>query len=289
MQRGDGICIHVCYLDRPEEPREPVQVEVLDWIERGIERHEFIESDGFDLIKALRRSGLTVVMRDNIARLVFEDRIVNFPLIVLRGKNAPELAGRILAATGELCNTWLRVRRNADRLVSFSLRIDACDRDVLLSVAGHIADVCTWLSNRADGLPANAEQWNAWLDDIYAEMNGAYPTPTKFPALADMIETSGVMRFKRKFLDPETFDLRADDSGLVTDLVVPRAIENRVRSLIDTGTHGVRPCILIKESECSHCHQPYEHCGCIRFVDTAVKQIIKKYVVIGAFWTDRPD
>jgi hypothetical protein len=289
MQRGDGICIHVCYLDQPEEPREPLEIQILDWLERGSERYDYVESDSFDLIKVLRRSGLTVAMRDNVTRLVFEDRVVNFPLLVLAGKDAPELATKILTAIGELCNTWVRVRRNADRLVSFSLRMDAGDRDVLLSVAGHIADVCTWLSNRANGLPASSDEWNAWLDDMYAEMNRRYPTPTKFPALTDMFENSGVLRFKRKFLAPEAFDLRMDDSGLVTDLVVPRTIENQVRSLIDAGTHGVRPCILVKESECSDCHQPYDHCGCIRFVDPAVKQIIKKYVVIGTFWTDRPD
>jgi hypothetical protein len=285
MERGDGIRIHVCYLEKPEEPRELLEIQVLDWLNYGEQRYDFIESAGVEIIKLLRRGGHSAAVPQNVVRLAFEDRVVNLPLVVHTGTDAVTLARATLVAIGQLCGTWLQ--RGGDRLVSFALRIDYGERDVLLSVAGHIEDVCKWLSQSDLVFPVTGGEWNAWLDATYTALNRTFPLARDIPPLGELLETSGLLRFKRKFLAPDEITFRIDDTGIVADLVVPRKDEDLIRSLMATGTLGVRPCMLIKESECSRCRQPYEQCACIKVVDPEVKQIITKCLILGAFWTDR--
>jgi hypothetical protein len=285
MERGDGVRIHVCYLDRPQEARPPLGIHVLDKLSSGDQRFEYVESHGLELVKMLRRAGHKVALPDHVVRLKFQDRAVNQPLVTLAGNRAVALAKETLTAIRDLCNAW--TQRDGDRLVSFGLRIDYGARDVILSVAGHVDDVGQWMSWPDAELPDASDGWAAWLDRIYTKLNTTFPAAGNLPPLDELLETSGLLHFQRKALAPDQYSVRLGGVDVVMDGGLPAEDKTLIHSLMANGTLGVGACMLIERSRCSRCREAYECCGCIKGVDHDVRQVIENYSIIGAFWTDR--
>jgi hypothetical protein len=287
MRRGDGVRIHVAYHPKEDGSRSPRHIIALDWLSRGTERFNFVESETADLVKLLRREGRGVEFPSDIMRIGFEDMVVNLPLVMHSGPEAYSLAQETFSAVTTLCGMW--AERGDDRLLSFTIGIEYGDRDVYFAFAGHVTDFHQWLGTFSMRFPDATTQLGTWVEEIYTSFLPECRAANDIPNLAAMMQKSGVLMFKRQFLDPGDFIIQFDEKReqLVAELRIPREKE-AVCKLITSETLHVKPCFLYRKTECSRCKQCYESCDCCKYLDPGVKQVVKKFDLLGAFWTTRP-
>jgi hypothetical protein len=287
MRRGDGVRVHVAYNPRGAGGRTPRQIEPLDWLTRGEERYSCIESDATELVKVLRRRGEAIVVPEETPRIKFRDAVLNLPLVIHTGTDAVRLVAGTVAAIRELCVAW--GARRDDKLLSFTLGVEYDDRDVYYSFAGHIADVLDWLTKHPLQVPNGVNGISQWLEGVYETLNEDRAPANDQPPLSGMMQKSGVFAFKRQFLDPADYSLEWDESAqsIVAKLVIPRD-KGELCDLINAHRLTAAGCLLLKRCECSACDADYVECTCCKTIDGKVRQIVKEFEVVGAFWTNRP-
>jgi hypothetical protein len=287
MQKGDGVRMHVAYNKKDDRARPARELVALDWLTRGVETYNFVEADSADLVKLLRRNGHEIETGSDIVRIAFEDMVVNLPLIMHAGSDARTSAEVTLSTVSFLCQTWSE--RGDDRLISFTIGVEYDDRDVYFSFAGHVADLRQWLLDNPLRFPDDSTQFGTWLEQVDSSFLPEWGPANNRPALQSMMHKSGVLAFKRKFVEPSegTLRFKTTDDGLLAELWIPTD-ENKLCELVSSGSLQVRPYFILKESECSRCNHSYESCLCCKITDSGVRQVIKRCDLLGAFWTTRP-
>jgi hypothetical protein len=287
MQKGDGIRLHIAYHPKEEGQRAARSVLALDWLTRGEEQYKYVEIQAVDLVKLVRRGGRNIEFPADIARFAFEDLIFNFPLVMHAGPDGLVLAEETLSAMQILCRSW--AENGDDRLVAFTIGIEYGDRDVYFSFAGHVTDFQEWWEAHIFRFPASTSQFGSWIEEVYASFLPGWRTADNQPTLAAMMQKSGVLAFKRQFLDPREYPLRlnAHERGVSGELRIPVEKET-LCALVTSGTMCVKPCFIATATECSRCKDRYEDCACCAFLEDGVQQVMQQFDFVGAFWTTRP-
>lgn len=288
MEPEDGVRISVSYHPRHTGTNgEGYQVQVLDHLVRNGDRYDYIEADAIELIKILKRRGRAVSVPDNVFELAFEDTVTNFPLILHGGPNSVLMTEDTRIGLTDLCRAW--VSRGQDRLISYSLAVQYSDRDACFSIAGHVKDLYSWLQAEESRLPADVSGVADWCESALGMISRAFRTANDVPPLSEMLQHSGVLVFKRRFLQPEEYcRVRYDpsESALVGDLVMASG-DTTLYDAISSGHLDVAPALLVRGSTCSRCRRSYRECACSKYLDCGVTQIMTDTPLLALFWTNR--
>ena len=283
LRPGDGVQLHVSFHDKSASvPGRAVRP--LDVFSLGGDVQSFIDANTTELRKLLNRSGETMSIPPDVSLVKFGDMVVNLPLIAHSGARAVLLAERTLAAIGELCQSWV-ANELGDRLLSFTLAVECPDREVWFSFAGHLADLCFWIQGRAFCLPQNVAGVPWWLEAVYAQLNEFFSGNNSTNLLHLLLQSSGILLFVRRFLEPESFEVRWDASQEAEVGRLKSPSPDQLKMLRD-GDLQIAAAHQIVESQCSRCKQSYIECPCSKLLDPDVGQAIKGKFM-GAFWTNR--
>jgi hypothetical protein len=286
MGPGRGIKLSISYHQRTDDSGARRFIRTFDSFTQDSSEHSYVEAETIDLVKLLQRMGEQIEVSHDIAHVVFQDGVVNLPLVMHTGENAVELAETTQRAIGALCEAWAQYK--VDRMVSYNLGVQYADKDVYFSVAGHIADLNIWLRQHESYLPHEASLMGAWAEDAYGALTKQFPATNDDPPLAEMLRQSGMLVFKRRFLKPEEYTVRIEGDGerAIADLVIPK--ENpELYEAVSSGVLRVALTFWLRESVCSGCGKSYRRCGCIRFLDDGVVQVISDTFPLGVVWNSR--
>ena len=96
MARGGGVRISVSYHLPPDDPHDGVQLQPMDTYGTAEERTDVVEADTFELVKLLRRRGITVAVPAGVGRLAYEDTSANLSMLLHGGDRSVVLGERHL-------------------------------------------------------------------------------------------------------------------------------------------------------------------------------------------------
>ena len=234
----------------------------------------------------LHRMNEQIDLPDDIVRIAFEDKVLNLPLILHLGPDSVLLAVKTQTAIAQLCKAW--INHGDDRIVSYNIGIQYSDRDVYFSVAGHVLDLNVWHQCQESTFPTDAAQLGEWCEAASEVLSDTFSKSNDVPPIRDMLQESGILIFKRRFLKPEDYRMRFDHDAhaIVADLAIPKDNQN-LYDVIASGQLGVACAFLVRDSKCSHCKNSYHLCDCSKYLDPDVIQIMTDVPLLGPFWTNR--
>lgn len=286
MEAGQGIRISVSYHPRIEEPVVGRIIQTFDFLTHDSTKYNYIEADTIEVIKMLHRMNEQIDLPDDIVRIAFEDKVLNLSLILHLGPDSVLLAVKTQTAIAQLCKAW--INHGDDRIVSYNIGIQYSDRDVYFSVAGHVLDLNVWHQCQESTFPTDAAQLGEWCEAASEVLSDTISKSNDVPPIRDMLQESGIVIFKRRFLKPEDYRMRFDHNAhaIVADLAIPKDNQN-LYDVIASGQLGVACAFLVRDSKCSHCENSYHLCDCSKCLDPGVIQIMTDVPLLGPFWTNR--
>ena len=77
-----------------------------------------------------------------------------------------------------------------------------------------------------------------------------------------------------------------NEKAIVVSLSISKDKTDQLE-LLNSGHLTVASTFIITESKCSNCMESYRLCGCSKYIDSKVYQVIEDMKPIGTFWTNR--
>lgn len=286
MDIGQGVRISVSYHTPAQNNNKNCFIIPYDFISHENVEFPYVEADFIEIVKLLNRKNLQIDYPTDILFIAFEDMILNLPLIMHTGENALELASETQKVVTELCDTW--VSHEDNREIVYNIGIQYADMDVYFSFAGHVNDMKKWLLSPNSSFPESTDQIGKWCNNASGELIKQFPESKNWPPLYDHLKKSGLLHFERRFLKDDEFRMKYDEKSksIVADLIIPKKNVALCDNVI-TGKLQVAYAFLIRDSECSKCNVSYNTCGCSKYIDDGVIQIMKDAPMLGPFWTNR--
>lgn len=235
MQIGDGVRLAVSYHPNSSRGRNGRKIRALNMIELNGIKEKYVESDAFELIKALKRHGEpSSAVIGGIKHLAFEDTIINFPLVQHFGTDAVSQANLTLRAICDLCRAWNS--GDTDRAITFSIAIEYQSKEVHFSFAGHVQDLYLWISGNKISFPENEAQMSEWSEKAAEYLLKDFSNTPANPGLGNLLRENGLLHFQRYFLPQEMYTAYFDKEkqALSVQMILPeneqlmlKAIEKR--------------------------------------------------------------
>jgi hypothetical protein len=196
LQPGTGVKVTLSY-----HPLQTYDFErVLKPLETLISREKQIvafDAEAIELRKILLREGGDLTIPLEIELVSWRDHLVNFPLIV-HGKQ--DLANR-LKQTNNALGSLIREWRKRDFLnVCYSIGFPVEDREVRITVAGHVDDLEKWLNQSLSIPPTNIEAIEKWSDLVATYLATNFSHSIDKFLFSKMLTFSGKMWLPREIL-----------------------------------------------------------------------------------------
>jgi hypothetical protein len=145
-----------------------------------------------------------------------------------------------------------------------------------------------WLESPLSFPPIKSDELHEWSENVAEYMNNTFTKKIDRPRIFKVLMTSGILLVNRKRIESQDFRITysGEDQRLNFQLTFDKSNKNLIDNLF---SEGIKPSVglLIEESKCTNCGQPYEKCECSKMLDADVAQEIIKALPF-LFWTDRP-
>jgi hypothetical protein len=287
MSAGAGVRISISYHIVPGGEHKSRKMVSLDKLVSLNGEIEIIESCALELRKAFERLGIAVPDTPEIRYLNCKDFYSNLPLIVHGNTILPEELDKTLSAIKLLIGAWKEEGYN--RVVGYSIEFPAGQKQVLVSVLGHVNDLYDWLSNPLYKPPVSQDELVEWADHVSEFVTKRWAVARDQPHLFETLMTSGVLLAKRKLIEHDKLKLNGVDTNgaLECELIIPDN-EGELAKSVEAKEIAPAPALFILESKCSKCGKDYKECGHSKLLDKDVTEDISNLEPVFFFWTDRP-
>lgn len=284
MSKGMGVRIAASLFSKPEGIQDGITILPRDTIKWGDEMFHFLDFQSIEIIKALRKNETKVHVQGNPKFICYKDSTTNYPLILHIGNDALSLAQK----TSDAISTMLKhfQKRDDDRLISLNLAVDFSGQMVLFSAAGHLNDLCDWLSCGESMFPKSLEKISEWCENNSEWLSQNFKVQNGNPPLEQMLMKSGILMFARRMAGPENFDIIKEDSeGMKFVFHFPS--DSKLLEAIDAGNIHLAQVFDVIKSSCSIHKADYQACNCLKGVDPGAYSIIEESRFMGLTWTKR--
>lgn len=284
MQAGQGIRLLVSY----HAPRKNVKyqrvIAAYDEICIGNEKFNSIEYDVIELRKALQRLGEDLPIPKKVLLTKPQDLYWNIPMIFHGGKHPSEALHSTIKALLEVCH--FLVKGDVDMVLTSTWSLNAFEREVRISILGHVKDVANWLSANQYITLLSREEFKDWLEG-QAAMQEDFPPDHRDFDDAQIIKADGVLYLTRVPLsDDIPFVLDKNEKGLTFNITFPKEWEWAADAM---ERKEIKPVISynITKGICERTGQDYLQSPYSRLAgETHLR--VQQGKLTGVHWTDRP-
>src|SRR5690606_22307897 len=168
-------------------------------------------------------------------------------------------------------------------VVSFAVAWQMEEREVRLSIYGHINEVCKWLELN-QSIPDTHTEFRSWLEFQKKWLSENYENIHDYPDLFDLVDRDGVLYMQRNVIDEDWIDYEETDHGLHTKIVFPEEHLHLAR-LLSEGTLQTAASYLVRKATCSKTGGDYFSSLTSKFLDSDVKAIIAQVGGLATVWT----
>ena len=185
----------------------------------------------------------------------------------------------------DLIGRW--ADKGDDRVVAFANGLLAGDREIWLSLMGHVKDLDTWLAPDNCFPPVDTEMTCRWLRDNRRFLD-MLDTRPDLPPLDKVVSANGLFDISRKFIPNHDYVLEWDSSAQKARIRLTLRTHGPAEALLASGAVTAAEAFVIESSQCSLCGSEYRDCDCSKSLDSNVYEIVRVPHLVGVFWTDRP-
>jgi hypothetical protein len=283
MSAGQGVRAIVTF-HRSPSTRRPAGCTVIpdrEWVRDGA-KQAAVDATTIDLVKLAKSRHVAIEIPPHTALIAYEDLYTQFPLI--RHVQKDTLV-RCLEVFRELISVW--ADRDDNRIVTFTNGMLLDDREVWLSVMGHVKDVSSWFAQKKPFPPSDTAGLTDWMREARAYLDSCIVDPD-IPSLVDVVSPYGLFDIDRKQIDRDAYKLDRDAKSGRPVVHLRLDAENPAAQLCASGVITFAPVFVIKSSECSSCGAEYRDCDCCKYLVSDVTEAVRDCSFLGLFWTDRP-
>jgi hypothetical protein len=258
----------------------------LDYAVYSEETFLVMETEAIELQKVLVRSGASVHVANNTRNVKFYDHYTNFPLVFHAGEGIDTSLRKTIESLKLLLAEWKN--RNIDQVIAYTLGFPIDDKEIRISIMGHINDILDWLALPLCYPPTSKEAIENWAENVSDFLDAQYPTANERPRLHSILMESGLLSIQRVSLSNEQYELVFDDKKGILTKVISSELETSLQAKIKANELVPAIALNIKASKCSKCGLAYKDCDCSKLLDDDVFQEITEAAPLLVFWTDRP-
>jgi hypothetical protein len=283
ISKDDGIRMLVSYHAKSEHGDKIRYVSITDVVQLEDGQHDAIEYFTIEVKKALNRVGEDLSLPSNCKYMCPEDFYINIPCIYHSSRNTQRLLDKTIEALKMIVNALLK--RNDQEVVSFTLAWDIEDKEVRISVVGHVADLDKWFGNYIT-IPTEREAFKKWLQkqQEFCLSNGK---TTLTPVLSEVIQSDGVLYFKRRLTQLDV-DMKIIKGAKLGFEIEADKSKNDLMEGLSNKQIFIAPSMIVEEMICSKSGKNYFESPHSVIFDDGVGQYMSKFQPSGFHWTDKP-
>lgn len=276
-----------------EHERDIVPLHTLSGVGQDDRSAHFVEAETLDVVKLMRRGGLSVHLDPSVLVAGPEDRYYNIAPIWHRD---PALIPETIRCVRELATVWANDERSAKEsgntptlpgiAVALTVRFARDETtDVIIGLRGTATELVELLAQWDSRLQPHVADASAIADQL-AQLVSRWPRTMDAHSLLRFAARYGSLEFDRIVLDPAQYELHACDEGLQIEMLIDSAKFPELAAALERGALVPRGTFLF-DLQCARCDGNYRDCPCVKWIDGS-HTIVRKPRVLEAFVTDRP-
>lgn len=280
LREEDGVHVaSILHPIRDELPSADVVLCPWDHISRGDEDTKYFEADAVEIFKAIRRNGRTLFVPPGMIRFDWRDNQSNLPSLLHIGPHALSSCQETLLACRQLFEFWHG--RAPSRAVTLTVGIRFATCNLWLSYGGVVGPMVAWLRDSASQPPTDLADMRKWSDQAFKSLRTLFPAASRtltLDELATEVETTGVLRFKRRVVQG-------------SELVPPDAtgrlavrMKNKEAAELEAANAVPHPVTKLLSTTCGKCGGEYSECACSVLLDSSVHETVVRHEVACFAW-----
>jgi len=284
INKDDGVRLYISYSARVEEQPHPRFVSSHDELTLEDGTHKAIEYFTIELKKALSRIGADLVLPDDCLFLIPEDYYSNIPCIFHSDENCQKHLKETINGIKLLLQRLVMTSKK--EVLSISLAWNMDEKEVCMSVMGHVSDLELWF-NSYDDIPVEREQFKVWLEKqaVYIKANGR---ETPCPVLSEIIYDDGILYMKRRLVQRDAVLNFPDKKDLFNCELDFDKDKDDLAKTVKEGQLFIAPTMILKKMLCEKSGLDYTVSPYSVVLDDDTTQKLVDCKLISFHWTDKP-
>ncbi|NTW32481.1 MAG: hypothetical protein HGB12_07635 [Bacteroidetes bacterium] len=283
IDKGMGIRMMVSYHEKAESLDYQRYISITDSLTLGEESFDAIEIDTYEIKKALNRLDSDLFIPENLTLLAPEDLYCNIPCIFHTEENSEENLNLTIEAFKMIFESLNQ--RGDEKVFSFTLAWNIEDKEVRISILGHVSDLYEWIKINKH-IPIEREKFKKWFEE-QAKFINTLPEKRNNPNLSEIVKFDGVLYLKRRLVNSDVdIKYKPTPEGLKYEMLLKEGQNDMLASIkngeIVPATSSIIEEVLCDKSKLNYLESPYS-----TYLDN-VAQRIQKFTPIGMYWTDKP-
>lgn len=213
-----------------------------------------------------------------------EDYYANIPCIFHSDVNNEKLLNESVQALRNLVDNL--IRRSKREVISATFAWNMEDKEVRLSMLGHVSDLKKWLDSFGT-IPVERKSFKNWLDQQanHIKHNGV---ESKCPVLSSIVYTDGVLYMKRRLVQKDVNLTFPDKNDPMVCEIEYEKSQIDLQNSVTKGEIYIAPNIVIEKMLCLKSGQDYLESPYSIVLDNDASQKIEKCRLVNFHWTDKP-
>lgn len=281
---GDGIRMLLSYFPKNTTHTASHIVSIFNVFGNEEERINVIDYDIIEVKKALQRNGKTLVIPDNVSFIYAKDKYWNIPCIFHGNENPQEDISATIYSLSQIISSLIKKKR--DSVISFTIAWNMEEKEIRLSVMGHIDDLSKWLT-QCGNIPANRDEMIKWLEKQRTYLNNTSSANLSHPEVADICQLDGVLYMKRITLTDEfKWKLKENDNEVGIEFEIPKKHQTLYEEMVK---QNIRPVIsfIIKKKTCLKTQLNYLQSPYSSILDEGIITSIDEVDFVHPVWSDK--
>jgi hypothetical protein len=284
IDSGDGIRMLVSYHDANSKYTDSHTVSIFDIFGVNGEKYNVVDYDIIELKKALQRLGKQLIIPEGVLFNYAKDRYWNIPCIFHGAPNPQDDILNTILALNQLTQALIGKKREA--VISFTLAWNIEDKEVRVSIMGHVDDLLAWFSQNKT-IPTSRNEFIKWLEKQRKYLNQKIGKNSNAPDVEDICQLDGVLYMKRHTVGDEfNPEFQEVENGFGIKYQIP----NNDNALFDEmNSHNIRPVLacIVKRKTCLKTKLNYIDSPLSKILDDDVHTSIDEIEFLHAQWSDK--
>lgn len=282
INKGDGIRLFVSY-HAPKQFSTSRCFCNYDTIELNDGQHDSIDFSTLEVVKALWKVGVNIVLPQNVKVILVEDIYHNIPQIFHSDQDCHKDVNETLNGIRTMIEQHNKNRDN--EMYSFSLGWNMNNRCVTVSFMGHVFDLQHWLQS-FNYLPTKHDEFKIWLEkqNDYIHKNG---NDSPYPLNNNHIMDDGTLYFQHRHVlnDVNMSDLKMEPNVGMTAKIETE--DEVLGNLLMNNKIYFAPMFIVDDATDNNTGKSYfESPNSAIFRET--QYILDKAHLMGYVWTTSP-
>lgn len=278
ISKEEGIEIFVSYHSKEMYTcSEEINVVTYESIVSGEDRFKVIELSSLDFIKMLRcHFELPIQTEDDVRFLAYEDLDINFPSVILKGKDSVKNGNDVL----KILKLFVKKisDESCDRMITFNIMIEYDECIVQFSFLSNVQSLNSYFKDHDVSFPDNFGMIGKWSSQQNDLLKTCFITSRLAPGEKYLLETSGTHRIKRSFVEPDMIII----DGL--NFAFLHESHSDLLQAVSEEKITIAPASLINKTECISCKKEYLLCNCCALGSNQGEIKIIDFELLGFTW-----